>query len=64
MDEEIYKLKMRSLYLCDRLQSDLARFKDDTHSFFGDEIYRAYIKATDQAQEKARHIRTKIRNIQ
>lgn len=64
MDDELYQLKMRSMYLCDRLQSDIARFKDDSHSFFGGEIYRTYLKANDQALEKVRYIQNKLRNTQ
>lgn len=64
MDDELYRLKMKSQMLCDRLTNDLAQNKDDTHQFFGGEIYRAYIAASDQAMEKTRRIRTKIRNIQ
>jgi len=64
MDDELNKLKTNSIYLCNKMQNDIARFKDDSHSFFGGEIYRAYCKANDRALEKVRHIQSKLRNTQ
>lgn len=64
MDDELYRLKMKSQMLCDRLTNNLAQNKDETHHFFGGEIYRAYIKANDCAIEEVNYIQRKIRNIQ
>ena len=62
MEEEIQKYKELSLRLCNKLMRDISQNMDDTQSFFGGDIYRAYIKANDQAQEKVSYIRNKIRN--
>ena len=64
MDNELCQRKYRSLNYCDRLRADLALWKEEARTFFGGEIYQAYIKATDQAIEKVQEVRAKIRNIQ
>ena len=62
MDNPIENYKERSLELCDRLINQLNMNKDDANSFFGGEIYKSYIVATERAIEKANNGRYKIRN--
>lgn len=63
MDDKIKTYKNNSLYHCDRILSELAMNKDETDLFFGGEMRKAYIEATDKAISKTRKIRNKIRNI-
>ena len=63
MDEEFEQRKANGLAQCDRLISELSKFLDDTDLFFGGEIYKTYINATEKALNKAKTIRTKLRNL-
>ena len=61
MEEELEQQREYSLYLCDKLLAGLRENKNDAAAFLGGEIYKAYIKATEAAENKAR--RTKNKNI-
>lgn len=63
MEEELEQRKAASLALCDRLISDMSKFLDDTDQFFGGEIYKSYVSATEKAVQKAKSVRTKLRNL-
>ena len=62
MDDKIAMYKANSISLCNKLLRELESNKDDTDLFFGGEICKAYINATDKAINKTRNIRNKIRN--
>ena len=63
MDEELERLRLLSLSYCERLMNQLKRNKEEADSFLGGDIYTAYVKATDEAYNKARKTRNKIRNL-
>lgn len=64
MDEaERQRFKIISLQHCDRLFNEIKRDQDDIHEFFGGELYKSYVAATDKALTKARNIRMKVRNL-
>ena len=62
MEEELAKYKAQSLQLCERILAELKRNQDDADLFFGGEIHKAYVSATDKAINEARTLRNKIRN--
>ena len=63
MEEELEQRRSDALVLCNRLLAALAENREDAHSFFSGEVYRAYISATDKAENKIAKIRNKIRYI-
>lgn len=63
MEEELEKHRANSLWLCEKLISELSRNQSDAHRIFSDDIYKAYVNATEKAIEKARKNRNKIRNL-
>jgi len=63
MDEELEQRKDASLALCYRLLSDMEGFMQDADLFFGGEIHKTYLAATEKAIKKARSVRNKIRNL-
>ena len=63
MDEKLEQQRQYSLYLCDRLTAELNRNKEDAAACLGGEIYKAYVKATESAINKARRTKNKIRNL-
>ncbi len=63
MGEEVAKYRETCLSLCAKLLSELKRNQEDADLFFGGEIYKSYIDATDKAINKAGKVQTKIRNI-
>lgn len=63
MDDKINAYKTNSIYYCNKLLCSLEEDKDDADSFFGGEMHKAYIEATDKAISKTRKIQNKIRNI-
>ena len=64
MDEEkVRYYKSLSLSQCERLLTELRRNKEDADLFFGGELYKSYVEATDAAIDKTRKIRNKIRNL-
>lgn len=63
MNDELTQYKEQCLLLSERLLCDLNRNKDDAESFFGGDIYKAYIRATEDAMRKTREVRNGIRNL-
>lgn len=63
MTNEFETYKTNSLVLCEKLLWELKKNKEDAVSFFGGEIYKSYIDATDNAKIETKNIQTKIRNI-
>lgn len=63
MNEELEKYKTNCLELCRRLLGKLDENEEEAASFFGGDIYKAYLQATDEAKNKTRSIQGKIRNI-
>lgn len=63
MDDKIIKHKTKSITLCNKLLRELEMNKDDVDSFFGGEMYKAYIDVNDKAMDKVKTIRAKVRNI-
>lgn len=63
MNDDLERYKEYCLVLCNRLNNDLERNKDEADEFFGGDIYRAYFKATDEAINKVNKIRNKIRRL-
>ena len=63
MEEELEQRRSDALVLCNRLLAALAENREDAHSFFSGEVYRAYIAAPDKAENKIAKIRNKIRYI-
>ncbi len=62
MDDKIAIYKANSLSNCNKLLRELESNKDDADSFFGGEMYKAYIEVTDKVISKTRKIQNKIRN--
>ena len=60
---ELRRLQEQSLYLCNRLINSLNENKDDADSFFGGEVYKAYVEATESAVNRAKKAKQKIRNL-
>lgn len=63
MDEKLEQCLTDSLALCDRLLISLNKNREDAYSFFAGELYRAYDAATDQAEQKVRKIKNRIKNL-
>ena len=63
MQEELEQRRSDSLSLCDRLLVALEENREDAYSFFGGDVYQAYIAATDKAKSKVKKIKSKIRNL-
>lgn len=63
MDKKVVTYHLTSLNLCDKLINELKNNKEDADSFFGGEVHKAYIKATDMALDKAKNIRAKLRRL-
>ena len=67
MDQEqefqLRRLQEQSLHLCNRLINSLNENKDDADSFFGGDVYKAYVEATELAINKANKAKNKIRNL-
>ena len=63
MDEELEQRRDASLALCNRLISDMERFTEDAHLFFGGEIHKPYLAATEKAINEAKTVRRKLRNL-
>ena len=55
--------KANSQTLCNRMINDLTLNKDEAEAFFGGEIYRAYVKATEAALQEANAIKRKINRL-
>jgi len=62
-EEELNRLRLASLYYCDKLLNDIKVDQEDINQFFGGEIYKAYNDATEKVLNKAKNIRAKIRNL-
>ena len=60
---ELRRLQEQSLYLCERLINGLNENKDDADSFFGGDVYKSYVEATESAINKAKKAKNKIRNL-
>ena len=60
---ELRRLQDQSLYLCNRLINELGENKEESASFFGGDLHKAYVEATESAVNKASKIRNKIRNL-
>ena len=63
MDEQLEQYRSQSLALCEKLIADLKRNQDDSAEFFGGEIQKTYVEATEKAINKAKKTRSKIRNL-
>lgn len=63
MEDKMEELRAHSVYLCNRLVNEFEKNGDDADLFFGGEMHKAYIKANDKAIEKAKNIRTRIKNL-
>ena len=64
MDEaELHRCKNMSLHYADKLFNEIRRDQEDIGDFFGGELLKAYDSATDQVLNKAKNVRTKIRNL-
>lgn len=61
--DEFERQREECLELCQRIIADLHGFTADSDRFFGGEIRKAYVEATEQAAHKARTIRSKLRNL-
>lgn len=59
---EMAKYKARSLSLCEKLLHELRENRDDADLFFGGDIHKAYVNATDTAVNEVINIRARIRN--
>ena len=63
MEAEAEKYRVISLEDCQRLLYEVRRDQEDAALFFGGEIYKTYVAATDKVINKAEKIRTQIRNL-
>lgn len=61
--EEFERQRNECLVLCQRIVADLHGFMFDSDRFFGGEIRKAYLEATEQAIDKAYAIRSKLRSL-
>ena len=61
--EERELLKDYSLSLCGQMICELNRNIEDSRAFLGGEMLKAYVKATEEAINKANRIKMKIRNL-
>lgn len=62
-EQELRRLRDQSLYYCNRLLNELNENKEEAATFFGGDICRAYVKATEAAINKAKRTKGKIQNI-
>lgn len=60
---QLQRYKSTSLRHCDKLLNDVRCDRDDIDSFFGGELYKAYVNATDEVLTKISKVRTKVRNL-
>ena len=60
---ELRRLQEQSLYFCNRLINLLNENKEDAGSFFGGDVHKAYVGATESAISKAKRTKQKIRNL-
>ncbi|MBE6957139.1 MAG: hypothetical protein E7450_06770 [Ruminococcaceae bacterium] len=63
MEEELAQRRRISVTYCNKLLNEVKRDQEDVGEFFGGELYRTYLTAIDQVEEKIKKIRTKIRNL-
>ena len=63
MDEKLSYQKELSLEICDRLVRELQENSESADGFFGGEIHKSYVDATETALEKTRTIKQKINNL-
>lgn len=63
MEEEKARYKAASLSLASKLLQELRSNTDDAKMFFGDDLYKAYRTATNEAVNEVNTIRGKIRNL-
>lgn len=63
MQEELEQCKSDGLSLCDQLLILLEKNREDAHSFFGGEVYQAYVAATENAKNSVQRIRNQIKNL-
>ncbi len=63
MDEKIAVHHLTSLMLCDKLSVEINTNQDDANSFFGGDMYKAYVKANDTAMDKVAQIKNKLRSL-
>lgn len=63
MEEQLEKYRDESIALCSRLIANLNQNQADAAAFFGRDMYRAYLSATEAAIDKAQQCRYKIRNL-
>lgn len=60
---ELRRLQEQSLYFCSRLMKCLNENQNDAASFFGGDVCKAYVEATEAAANKVNKTRNKIRNL-
>ncbi len=63
MEDKISQYREYSLSICQNLLLALREFQEDTDMFFGSEIRKAYITATEKAINQVSKIQTSIRNL-
>lgn len=62
-EAELRSYQSESLRHCDKLLNEVKSDLDDIGSFFGGELRKTYVDATDKALSKIQQVRTKIRNL-
>jgi len=63
MEGQLEQMKTDSVALCEKLVYDLKRNRDDAEGFFGGDVYKAYVSATERAISKAQLTRDEIRKL-
>ena len=62
-ESELERLRASSLHYCNKLLNDIGSEQENIEYFFGGEMCKAYVDATDKVLNKTRKVRTKIRNL-
>ena len=64
MDEvEKHRYRTASLQYCNKLIGEINSDREEIGTFFGGELHRVYLEATDMALDKAQKVRTRIKNF-
>ena len=63
MEDEIAQHRAHSLAICQNFLLELRRFQEDANIFFGGEIHKAYVAATEQAIHQVSKIQNRIRSL-
>ena len=63
MAGELEQYQENALALCNKLLTELNRNQEDVDTFFGGDVRKAYVDATEKVIRSTRSVRNKIRNL-